>query len=175
MRRALPLLVASLSATPAFAIGEGETTLTVGPGLALGLEGSTRVGGLVDARFLFGLTDAWSARLGLAGSWLATPGAQDATQLVTPALGVTVAADVLNLVPFAEVGIAFGDVRGGGLAARHYLGGQLAAGVEYLATRRFTVSLLGRVDYFAIRLAGPDASPPLALVFALHLGRVFGP
>lgn len=149
--------------------------LTAGPGLAVGLTGGTRVGASVDARFLYGLTDAWSARLGLAGAWLASSGEGSAARVVAPALGMTVAADVLNLVPFGEVGIVMGDVRGAGGTARQYLGGQLGAGVEYLLTRRLTVSLLGRIDYLALRLAGPDATDPLALTFALHLGHVFGP
>ena len=175
MRRALALLILCMPAPSALAAGEGEMALTAGPGLAVGLTGGARVGASVDARFLYGLTDAWSARLDLAGSWLPSSGESAATRVIAPTLGMTVAADVLNLVPFGEVGIVIGDVRGGGSAARQYLGGQLGAGVEYLLTRRLTLSLLGRIDYLALRLAGPDATDPLALTFALHLGHVFGP
>jgi hypothetical protein len=175
MRRTLALLILCMPAPSAFATGEGETALTAGPGLAVGLTGGARVGASVDARLLYGLTDSWSARVGLAGSWLPSSGENTAARVVAPALGVTVAADVLNLVPFGEVGIVMGDVRGGGSAARQYLGGQLGAGVDYLLTRRLTISLLGRIDYLALRLAGPDAANPLALTFALHLGHVFGP
>ncbi len=175
MRRALALLIVWVPAPAAFATGEGETALTAGPGFALGFEDATRAGGSADARLLYGLTDSWSARLGLAGTWLASNGATSATRIVAPSLGVTAAADVLNLVPFAEAAVVFGDVRRSDMAARQYLGGELGAGVEYLVTRRLTVTLLGRLDYFALRLAGPDVARPVALTLALHLGRVFGP
>jgi hypothetical protein len=175
MHRASVLFIVCLLPSPAFPAGEGEMALTAGPGLALALAGSTRVGASVDARFLYGLSDAWSLRFGLAGSWIASSDADGATRVVAPALGTTVAADVLNWVPFGEAGIVVGDARGGGGAARQYLGGQLGAGVEHLVTRRLTVTLLGRVSYFALRLAGPDVTKPVELTIALHLGRVFGP
>jgi hypothetical protein len=179
MRRALPLLMLlglPATATPTWAAGQGETALTAGPGLAVGLTGATRVGASLDARLLYGLTDAWSARLGIAGVWLpSSSGESGAGRIVAPTLGVTVAADVLSLVPFAEAGIVFGDARGGGLAARQYLGGQLGAGLDYWVTRRLTVTLLGRIDYLALHVAGPDEAKPLLVSFALHLGYAFGP
>jgi hypothetical protein len=174
MHRALAFLSGCLLPLSALAAGPGEMALTAGPGLALGLEDTPRAGAAADARFLYGLSDSWSARVGLAGGWMPASG-QPATRIVAPTLGVTVAADVLNLVPFAEAGMVVGDLRGGGRAARQRLGGQLGAGVEYLATRHFTVSLLGRVDYLGVRLAGPDQTSPLQLTLALHLGCVFGP
>ncbi len=175
MRSALPLLLVCVCASRAFAAGQGETALTAGPGLVLGLEGPVRGGGSVDARFLYGLSDSWSARLGLDGSWIASSGEIGPTRIVAPSVGMTAAADVLNLVPFAEAAIVFADVRRAGADARQYFGAELAVGVEYLATRRFTVTLIGRVDYLALRLAGPALPDPVELGLALHLGRVFGP
>ena len=172
MPRALILLLSFLPAS-ALAAGQGENAVTGGAGLALALTGPTRVGAAVDVRLLHGFNDSWSARLGLEGSWLPGSGDTSATRIVTPSLGLTVAADVLNLVPFAEAGFGFADIRGGGTASRQYLGGQLGVGVDYLATRHLTLSLLGRLDYFALRLAGPDGSRPVVATFALHLGRVF--
>jgi hypothetical protein len=148
-------------------------SLSAGPGLALTFDSQTRAGAAADARFLYGLSDSWSARLGLQASWIPASGEPSATRLVAPALGLTVAADVLNLVPFAEAGIVLADIRGGGLAARQRLGGQVGAGAEYLATRHFTVLLLGRLDYFALRLAGARESSLTEVTFALHLGHVF--
>ena len=177
MRRALTLLMLlGLPPIPAWATGQGETALTAGPGLVLGLDGGARVGASLDARFLFGISDAWSARVGVAGAWLPpSSGASDAGRIVAPTLGVTVAADVLSLVPFAEAGIVFADVRGDSIAARQYLGSQLGAGLDYWVTRRLTVTLVGRLDYLALRLAGPDGRKPLAVSFAVHLGHTFGP
>lgn len=175
MRRALALLILlCLPAARTFAAGAGEKALTAGPGLAIAFADGTRAGASLDARFLYGLSDSWSARLGFAGSWLAAAGDHAAGRFVAPAVGMTVAADVLNLVPFGEVGIAMSDVREAG-TARQFLGGQLGAGVDYLVSHHLTVSLLGRIDYLALRLAGPAMAKPLALTFAVHLGHVFGP
>jgi hypothetical protein len=173
MPRGFAFLLSCLLPASALAAGPGEMSLSAGPGLALTFDSQTRAGAAADARFLYGLSDSWSARLGLQASWIPASGEPSATRLVAPALGLTVAADVLNLVPFAEAGIVLADIRGGGLAARQRLGGQVGAGAEYLATRHFTVLLLGRLDYFALRLAGARESSLTEVTFALHLGHVF--
>jgi hypothetical protein len=175
MLRALLLLGLLLSPATVLAAGRGEISVTAGPGVAVVKQAETHVGGAADVRFLYGINDAWSARLGLQGVWLASHDGAGATQLLAPSLGLTLAADALNVVPFVEVGVALTDVRGGGLAARQYLGAQAGAGFDYLLSRHFTLSLLGRVDCLALRLAGPSMSSPSPLtgVLALHVGRVF--
>jgi hypothetical protein len=176
MHRALsPILSILLSALPASALaaGPGEMILTAGPGLAVVHQSETRAGAAAEARFLYGLTDTWSAHIGLQACWLPAAAGRSAATLVTPALGLTAAADVLTLVPFLETAILLGDLRGGGLASRQRLGGRIGGGIDYLLTRHLTLTLLGRLDYFALALAGPDGSRPLAASFALHLGHVF--
>ena len=173
MRRVLLSLLPILLPATALAAGSGEMMLTAGPGLALVHQAETRTGASADARFLYGLSDSWSAHLGLQATWLPASAGQSAATIVAPSLGMTAAADILNWVPFAEAALVFGDLRGGGLASRQRLGGRLGGGIDYLLTRHLTLSLLGRLDYFALALAGPDDSRPLSLGFALHLGRVF--
>jgi hypothetical protein len=147
--------------------------LTAGPGVALVHQDRTRTGVSADARLLYGLSDSWSAHLGLQAAWFPAAASQSAIYAVTPSLGLTAAADVLNWVPFVEAALLFGDFRGGGLAARQRLGGRLGGGIDYLLTRHLTLSLLGRLDCFALALAGPEEERPLAFSFALHLGRIF--
>jgi|GEM_PF-4123154 len=173
MRLGFAILLGSLLPASALGAGRGEMAVTGGPGLAVVFAGTNRAGASADLRVLRGLSDSWSARLGLQGAWIPASGETGATRIMAPALGLTVAADVLNLVPFAETGIVLADIRGGGLSSRQRLGGQLCVGAEYLATRHFTLSLLARLDYFAIRLAGAHESSPSQLTLALHLGRVF--
>jgi hypothetical protein len=168
----LPLLALLFPAT-AGAAGPGERMLTAGPGVAFVHQDRTRTGISGDARLLYGLSDSWSAHLGLQAAWLPAAASRSAIFAVTPSLGLTAAADILNWVPFIEAALVFGDFRGGGLAARQRLGGRLGGGIDYLLTRHLTLSLLGRLDYFALALTGPEGDQPLALGFALHLGRVF--
>jgi hypothetical protein len=167
-----PLLCLLLPAA-ALAGGPGESALGAGPGLAVLSEGTTRAGASGEVRFPRGLSDSWSARMGLQAAWMPAAAGASAKQLVAPALGLTAAADVLNLVPFAEAGVVLGDIRGGGLPSRQRLGGQFGIGADYLASRHVTLSLLARVDYFALRLSGASESRPVQLTLALHLGRVF--
>ncbi len=89
------------------------------------------------------------------------------------AAGLTLAADVLNLVPFADMGIAVADIRGGGLATSWRMGGQLGLGIDYLLSRHLVTSLLARVDYFPFRLAGGHDAHPTQASLALYLGRAF--
>ena len=173
MRLSFAALLCCLLPTAALAAGQGEMAISGGPGLAVMIEGTTRAGASADLRFLRGLSDSWSARLGLQAAWLGASGETNATHVLAPALGLTVAADVLNLVPFAEAGVVLADIRGNGLTARQRLGGQLGVGADYLVTRHFTLSLLARLDFFALRLAGAHESSPAQLTLALHLGRVF--
>jgi hypothetical protein len=173
MRLGFAFLVCTLLPASALAGGQGEMALSGGPGVALAFEGKTRAGASADVRFLRGLSDSWSARLGLQAAWIPASGEASATRLLAPALGLTVAADVLSWVPFAEAGVVFADIRGGGIASRQRLGGQLGVGADYLATRHLTLTLLARVDYFALRLAGAREASPAELTLALHLGRVF--
>ena len=117
--------------------------------------------------------DAWSARLGLQAAWYPADDATPSAHVTAQALGLTWAADVLKLVPFADLGIVVADIRGSWVAASQRLGGQLGFGADYLISRHFTMSLLARVDYFALRLAGGHDTPTTQLTLALHLGRAF--
>jgi hypothetical protein len=173
MRLGLPLLLLAISPASALAAGEGETTISGGPGLAVLFDGQTRAGVATDVRLLRGLTDAWSLRLGLQAAWIPASGNTNATRVTAPSLGLTLAADITNLVPFVDAGIVFADLRGGGLGSRQRLGCQLGAGADYFIARRFTLTLLARLDYYALHLAGDRGSSPTQATLALHLGRVF--
>jgi len=146
--------------------------VTAGPDIVVLFEEQARAGAGFDIRALHGLTDALAVRLGLQGAWL--PASADTnTFVVAPSLALGLSADVLNLVPFAEAGIVLADVRSSGLPARLRLGGQLAAGVDYLLSRHLTVTAVAHADYLPLRLAGDGASTPAEIALALHLGYVF--
>lgn len=173
MRFGPAFLLSALLPVAAHAAGQGETVVAGGPGMAVLFDDEARVGVAGDVRLLRGLSDSWSAKLGLAFAWIPAEDKRPAMHMVAPTLGLTVAADVLNLVPFAELGVVLADLRGGGLPSRQRLGGELSLGADYLVTRHLALSLLGRIDHLALRLAGAGGSPPVLLVFALTLGYVF--
>ena len=173
MRLGLAILLVSLLPASALAVGQGEAELSGGFGLAVTLQGENRSGAQAEMRLLRGLSDSWAARLGLQTAWYPADGGTPSAHVTAQAVGLTWAADVLNLVPFADLGIIVADLRGGGVAARQSLGGQLGVGADYLLSRHFTVSLLARVDYFAFRLAGGHGTRPTQLTLALDLGRTF--
>jgi hypothetical protein len=173
MRLGLACVFLALFPATARAAGQGEIAVSGGPGLAILFDGETRLGGAAEVRLLRGLSDLWSARLGLQAAWISASRESPATRMVTPGLGGTVAADVLNLVPFADLGLVFTDLRGGGGPAQQRLGGELALGADYLASRHLALSLLGRIDYFALRLAGAGDVRPLLLTFSLQVSYVF--
>jgi hypothetical protein len=155
------------------AVGQGEASLSGGLGLAVAFRDQTRVGAQAETRLLRGISDSWAARLGLQTAWYPAENSTPAAHVTAQSLGLTWAADVLNWVPFADLGIAVADIRGGGLAASWRLGGQLGLGIDYLISRHLTMSLLARVDYFPLRLAGGHDAHATQASFALYLGRAF--
>jgi hypothetical protein len=173
MRVGLAIFLVWLLPASALAVDKGEAELSGGVGLALAFQGQTRAGAQGELRLLRGLSDAWAARLGLQTAWYPAHGTTPSAHVTAQALGLTWSADVLNLVPFADLGIVVGDIRGGGMAASQRLGGQFGVGADYLLSRHLTMSLLTRVDYLALRLAGGRDNAPTQLTFALNLGRAF--
>lgn len=171
MRR-LPFLLLGLVPASAWAAGPGETAFGAGPALALVRQGETRAGAAVDARVLYGLDDIWSAHAGLTVAWLPASNAMPATVLTAPAVGLTAAADIVNWVPFVQAGLALADLRHSG-GAQQRLGAQLGVGADYLLSRHLSLTVLGRIDHFAVALAGAGGPTPVQLVLALQLGHVF--
>jgi hypothetical protein len=157
----------------ALAVGQGETSLSGGLGLALAFQSQTRAGVQADVRLLRGISDSWAARLGVQTAWYPSDGAAPSAHVTAQSVGLTWAADVLNLVPFADIGIAVADLRGAGLTTSWRLGGQLGLGADYLLTRHLSVSLLARVEYFPLRLVGGHDAHPTQTSLGLYLGRVF--
>jgi hypothetical protein len=155
------------------AVGQGEASLSGGLGLALAFQDQTRLGGQVEARLLRGISDSWAARLGVQTAWYPADGATPSAHITVQSAGLTFAADVVNWVPFADMGVAIADIRGGDLATSWRLGGQLGLGADYLLSRHLTLSLLARVDYFPLRLAGGNHAHPVQAGLSLYLGRVF--
>jgi hypothetical protein len=173
MRFWLPLLVLWWTPASALAVGQGEATLGGGIGPALAFREQTRAGVEAEARLLRGISDSWAARLGLQTAWYPADGSAPSMHVTAQSLGLTWAADALNLVPFADLGILVADVRGGGTAASWRMGGQLGLGTDYLLTPHFTLSLLARIDYFPLRLAGGHDAPSTQVSLTLHAGRAF--
>lgn len=173
MRPAFAFLLCWFLPASALAVGQGEFTVSGGPGLALLLRDETRAGATADIGLLYGLSDSWAARLGVQAAWISASGEKTPSYVTAPTLGLTFAADVLDLVPFADLGLVVADLRGGGGAPCQRLGGQLGLGADYLVSRHLALSLVGRVDYFALRLAGARGSSPVLASFALHLGYLF--
>ena len=173
MRFWLALLVAWCLPTSTFAVGQGEASLSGGLGLAVAFQNQTRTGLAAEARLLRGISDSWAARLGVQSAWYPTDGALPSAHITAQSAGLTFAADVLNLVPFADIGLAVADIRGGGVATTWRLGGQLGLGADYLFNRRLVLSLLARADYFPLRLAGGHDAHPTQVSVVLHLGHVF--
>ena len=157
----------------ALAVGEGEASLSLGAGLAVTFQDGGRAGVEGEFRLLRGLTDAWSGRLGLQAALLPSSDGRPRGSLVSQSAGLTWAVDIANLVPFVDFGVLVADVRGMGYAASQRLGIQAGVGLDYLASRHALVSLLARVDYLPLRLAGHESPRPTQLCLVLHLGRTF--
>jgi hypothetical protein len=173
MRFRLALLLVWWLPTSALAVGRGEALLSGGLGPAVGFQDPARAGAQADVRLLRGISDSWSARLGFQTAWYPAKDSNPSAHVTAQSLGLTWAADVLNWVPFADVGIAVADLRGGGLAPSWRLGGQLGIGADYLLSRHLTMSLLARADYFPLRLAGAHHAHLTQVSLALYLGRAF--
>lgn len=173
MRFWIVFALACLTPCSAAAVGQDESSLQAGAGLAVQRQGGSRSGVEVEFRLVRGLTDAWSLRLGLQGAVLPASGGTKTATLLSQAAGVTWAFDVVNWVPFIDLGVVIADVRGAGHGASQRLGGQAGVGFDYLLSRHTVVSCLGRVDYLPLRLAGADGPRPTLLTLVLHLGRTF--
>ena len=173
MRFWFAFVFACLVPVPAIAVGQGEADLSLGAGLAFEFQGDGRAGAEAEFRLLRGLSDAWSARLGLQAAVIPSSHGRKTATLLSQAAGVTWAVDAVNWVPFLDLGVAVADVRGGGYGASQRLGGQAGLGVDYLVARHAAISFLGRVDYFPFRLAGADQPRTTQISFVLHLGRTF--
>ncbi len=173
MRFWLALVLVWWMPISALAVGQGEASLSGGLGLAVAMQSRTRAGAQADIRLLRGISDSWAARLGVQTAWYPSDGPTPSAHVTAQSAGLTWAADVLNLVPFADVGIAVADIRGGGLATSWRMGGQLGLGIDYLLSRHLVTSLLARVDYFPFRLAGGHDAQRAQVGLALYLGRAF--
>jgi hypothetical protein len=186
MPRALPCLCLSLGVTlasprraGAAAAEEWELGVRVGYAAAVA-DGRRPAGVLGGADLLYGLTDAWAARLSLASSIhpvdadVERPGGR--VQATAIALGFTYAVDVLRVVPFLEAGVALGFVTGDVRDARRDLGLEAGLGAAYLLTPRWALAALVRYQHFPLRLGGADpifATTPAILAAGVRLARVF--
>jgi hypothetical protein len=157
----------------AVAVGQGEASLSGGLGPTLAIHDQTRIGVQADIRLLRGLTDAWAGRLGVQMAWIPASKGMGSSFVTTQAVGLTWAADVLNLVPFVDIGLTAADVRGGGIAKSQRIGAQLGIGIDYLVSRHFIFTVLGHIDYLGLCLAGSSEPRPTQITIAFHLGRVF--
>jgi hypothetical protein len=174
-RRFCALLMAShvifcfLSA-PAWGAGVDEKQISAS--LALAVRGSLRSGVQASIEAAMGLSDSWAARGGASFVWLPKQASAGADRVTTLSLGATYSFDVLRWVPFLDLGISLADRRGDGVSVQS-LGPEAGLGVEFLLSRRWTLALLARFDYLALRLHGPGGSSPWLGCAGLRLGRVF--
>jgi hypothetical protein len=173
MRFGLVLALVWWLPTAALAVGQGEASLSGGLGLALAFQDQSRVGAQAEVRLLRGISDSWAARLGAQTAWYPAHGATPSAHITAQSLGLTFAADVLNWVPFVDLGIAVADIRGGGMTPSWRLGGQLGIGADYLLSRHLTLSVLAHADDFPLRLAGGHDAHPTQLSLVLFMGRAF--
>jgi len=172
MRWGCPLLLILWSGS-AFALGQGEASLSGGVGPAVSFGDRTQAGVQVSARLARGLSDAWAGRLGVQSAWYPAAGAAPSLHVTTQAIGVTWALDALNFVPFADVGLLAADVRGGGSSASWHLGAELGGGCDYLVSRHLVTSLVAHVDYLPLHLTGGHRDRLLQATLALLVGRAF--
>jgi hypothetical protein len=170
--RLAPLLLFALAPVSAVAAGRGEMTAAAGPALGLFHQSDTRASAGVDARIIYGLTDAWSAHATLAADLVPAAKGLPTTAVVAPLLGLTAAADAVNWVPFAEASVGLADVRTAD-ASQQRLGAALGAGADYLVSRHVGVTVYGRAAWWPLRVAGPDGPAPLQVVVAILLARAF--
>jgi hypothetical protein len=169
------LLVAALLLTPAPALAVDQGSWQVGGGadFALLVEGddpTSGLGGRLDLRY--GLTDAAALWAAAASSW--HPRATAQARSSSASLGVALAFDVLQIVPFAEAGVTLADLDNGPLRAG-YLGLEAAGGVEYLFDRRWSAAATARYQYLPLKLGGAAAADkgPGLLTVGLSLRRSF--
>jgi hypothetical protein len=175
-RRARSILTAValvLAPSRAWAVGQGEMMASAGPGVLVSFDGQKRAGPLVDVRFLRGLSDALGARLAVQGAWLPAKDGKEPVRILMPSFGLTLSADALKLVPFVEAAVLLADMRSDDQAARVRLGGQLAAGADYLLSRHMALTAVLYANGLPLRLSGVGGSTPFGLAAALSLGYVF--
>jgi hypothetical protein len=173
MRLWIFALLGCLLPGTARALGQGEANLSVGAGVGTLFQRTAQTGAQGELRLVRGISDAWALRLGLQAMLVPGPEGARAATVLSQAAGVTWAFDAVNWVPFVDLGVAVADVRGPQSPASQRLGGQAGIGVDYLVSRHMVVSLLGRLDYYPVRLAGGEATRPTQLGFVLHVGRAF--
>jgi hypothetical protein len=173
MRTWVPFLLALLLSARAFALGQGEASLSGGAGVTLAHDDRTRAGAQFELRLLRGVSDAWAARLGVQAGWIPAAGSEHAGYLACQTVGLTWAADVLEWVPFIDLSAAFADLRAVGRSSSQRVGGEIGMGVDYFLSRHTIMSLLGHVDYLPIRVAGDRTTAPILFTLALHVGYVF--
>jgi hypothetical protein len=169
--RWLTVALFSLCAAPALAVDQGDWQLGVGPTFALLVENenpTSGLGGRVEGRY--GLTDGASVYAALASSW--HPRGAEQVRASSGSAGFTLAFDVFRVIPFAEVGATFSDLRGG-ITRGRYLGIEGAGGAEYLLDRRWSVAAVARYQYLPLRLAGTAERGPGVLTAGLRISHNF--
>jgi hypothetical protein len=163
--RALIVGLTMVTLSPAaWALDEGQWQVGVAAEAAAGFDDGVFPGGggRLDGRY--GITDALSAGVAVGSVWWSRHG--HTTRVSSASGGLTLAFDVLRTVPFVSLGVAAADV-GGDLS----LGGELNAGAEYLLDPKWSLGLIGRLQWFPLRLTG-DARVGL-VTLGLRLARTF--
>lgn len=174
-------LSVAFTAADAHAVGEDERQIALTAGYARVTTDGRRPAGLAAGlEGQYGLSDTWSARLGLALSL--HPVDEDAlrpgglVRAVSVVAGVTYAVDVLRLIPFVDLGFGLLDVGGDVASYRRDMGFELGVGAEYLLSPKWTLAALARYCYLPLQLRSvppPFEQTPWRLLLALRLGWLF--
>jgi hypothetical protein len=150
--RALALAGLVLLTAPgtALALDEGQWQLGITAELAMGVDHKVYLGGGGRLEGRYGISDALSAwtALGL----VQLPMQSYSARVGSVGGGLTLAYDVLRIIPFVSLGLAAVDAHRSRSAL--LLGGELDAGAEYLLDPRWSVGLLGIVQYCPLEISG---------------------
>ena len=168
----------------AVAVAAGEEEWQVAARLCfvkVNADGRTPAGVLVGGDVLYGLSDAWAARLsaGISRHGVdADKEGRPAGTVWAPSLvaGLTYTLDVLRLVPTFDVAIGVLWLRGDVRQPRADIGVEVGLGAEYYLTRRWTVGILTRYQFAPAEVAvvPPDfGRTPFLFSIGARAARIF--
>jgi hypothetical protein len=167
------LMIALAFPRMARALDEGDWQVGVTPSLVLNTNGKQLIasGGLrLEGRHA--LTDVVSA-WGSVGSILAYD-SDGLVRVLNASAGMTLAFDVLRVLPFVEGGATALDLgESEYITGGRFLGGELGFGAEYLLSRTWAIAPVARLQYFPLRLSGATRTVGLVAHFGVRLARTF--
>jgi hypothetical protein len=170
----LLLLACAAASATARAAPEGEWEVAGAAGGAhLRVDRRWAPGWQLGAEAQRGLSELWSLRLALSGSWhpvsadTGRPGGR--VQALMASVGGVYALDMFRVVPFGELTISALDLSQAVRAADRYIGVEAGLGVTYHLDPRWSLSGVLRGAHFTIPLDGGDRLDPAPLMLGLTI------